>query len=1133
MTLYLWSKSKPADLDDNQKRWLVVGICLHSIISPALRTYVVPILTVLYNELIRYQKIDTQTYLTHLKQYQPTNAYLNYEAVNNNKAMYGYQKANYDYTIKSVVDLSKLFLQPHMTHYTGFDETCDSSTLLGLIINIDKFPPVVKSDAEDVRRNIRNPWAHCDFTEWDAVKYNNSFQQMEKQVKDLSLSPNEEHQIIGEMTKWKLNGPHLLSGTTLGLELVNDIRQQTHVLAKYTKLVKNVTDNNSMRITNVQENFYILLNKFTELEKDMKRGFLEINKRSLAKEENLDTLFDFQKVEIEFWKEQEVVFVDTPVVNVISKILESEHSVLIVGEPGIGKSMLLHYVALQLQRKRDYNIIPCTGVQDILQHHKEDNRQMFVVDDICGRFTVSLSDIENWMKNEDTLKTILEKGKTKVAATCRLDIYNDKTFQKSCTVFKSNILNLSEEYSKEDKLKVCRKYLSEYYIQLLKFQNVEFTPLTCYLYSKNENFNLTDFLECPFKTYQTEWDMLMEVDRYKCCSLFLFVICNGIMKDSLFDMYKKNYIMNKSVFENISEIYRINCGTSRGKIKTVLDSMIGTYVRKTRNGYMMIHDQMFDFICSYFGNKDTMVRCILCYSDIRVFNQRIQLKSINEQHGKFTIMISEKNEKEYFERIQREVQLENLSQCLDNTQMKYEVYRTLFLKILKSIDDKLVISQIYQRKKLRLNCTHTESIETMECCSDDDNNDDDENYLTEGPFIKLCLRGYYDILQYFISKSVDIKNCDSNYTPLTAACSGGNKKIVQLLIDKGSDVNEVDGMKHAPLTTACIGGNEKMVQLLIDNGSDINKIDGMKQTPLTTACSRGNEKIIKLLIDKGSNVNQVDGMRQTPLTIACSRRNEKIVQLLINKGSDVNQVDGVRETPLTFACSEGNEKIVRLCIDKGSDVNQVDGIGKTPLTVACIEGIEKIVQLLIDKGCDVNQVDGMGQTPLTAACSGGHEKIVQLLIDKGSDVNQVVGMKQTPLTTACSGGHEKIVQLLIGKGSDVNKVDGMKQTPLTIACSRGNEKIVKLLIDKGSNVNQVDGMRQTPLTVACSRRNEKIVQLCIDKGSDVNQVDGIGQTPLTAACSEGNEEIVQLLIDKGSDFNQADGIGGDSPDSCL
>lgn len=141
---------KASDWDDKKKRWLVIGICLHTVLSPALKKYVVPVLKEIYNELTSYHKIDLQTYSTHLNRYPTTNAFLNYEAANNNKAKHGYQITKYDYTIRNIVELSKLFLKTSMAHYTSFDETCDSSTWLELIINIDKFPPVVKVEAENV-----------------------------------------------------------------------------------------------------------------------------------------------------------------------------------------------------------------------------------------------------------------------------------------------------------------------------------------------------------------------------------------------------------------------------------------------------------------------------------------------------------------------------------------------------------------------------------------------------------------------------------------------------------------------------------------------------------------------------------------------------------------------------------------------------------------------------------------------------------------------------------------------------------------------------------------------------------------------------------------------------------------------
>ncbi|VDI82861.1 Hypothetical predicted protein [Mytilus galloprovincialis] len=172
----------PADLEDNQKRWLVVGICLHSIISPALRKHVASTLKQLYETLCVQDKIDTQTYQTRLKRYPSTGKegiYLNYEAVNKNKDNNGYNKQNYDYEIKNAVDLSKLFLKTDMANYKGFDEICDSSTLLGLINKVDLFVPVVKNNADNVRKQTQ---VLAEYAKLVATETDNDFVMIKKNL---------------------------------------------------------------------------------------------------------------------------------------------------------------------------------------------------------------------------------------------------------------------------------------------------------------------------------------------------------------------------------------------------------------------------------------------------------------------------------------------------------------------------------------------------------------------------------------------------------------------------------------------------------------------------------------------------------------------------------------------------------------------------------------------------------------------------------------------------------------------------------------------------------------------------------------------------------------------------------------
>ncbi|CAG2193034.1 unnamed protein product [Mytilus edulis] len=236
----------PGDLDDNKKRWLVVGICLHSILAPALRKYVEPIVTNLYNSLKISDHIDLQTYQGHLQTYGTANIHLNYYPINNNKATRGYQ--TYDYKVQNAVDLSKLFLKTHMANYTAFDESCDSSALLGMIVNIDIFPVNVQRDAKDARSVIRNPWAHCNFTEWNAMNYTFSLQKIEDFIYLLNLNGPDENQFIGELNKWRTNGTSFFQGTTIGLELVDTIRQEIQVLVEYAGVICKSCDTEFSRV---------------------------------------------------------------------------------------------------------------------------------------------------------------------------------------------------------------------------------------------------------------------------------------------------------------------------------------------------------------------------------------------------------------------------------------------------------------------------------------------------------------------------------------------------------------------------------------------------------------------------------------------------------------------------------------------------------------------------------------------------------------------------------------------------------------------------------------------------------------------------------------------------------------------
>ena len=105
------------NLGDKEKRWVVVGVCLNHVLVPVLRKTVNTEITKHYNNLKGTHSIDTQVHGTHVE--KDASFKFNYGSINNNWANHKRKERLYDYTVKSPVELAKLYLQPNMAQFTG------------------------------------------------------------------------------------------------------------------------------------------------------------------------------------------------------------------------------------------------------------------------------------------------------------------------------------------------------------------------------------------------------------------------------------------------------------------------------------------------------------------------------------------------------------------------------------------------------------------------------------------------------------------------------------------------------------------------------------------------------------------------------------------------------------------------------------------------------------------------------------------------------------------------------------------------------------------------------------------------------------------------------------------------------
>ena len=193
-------------LSEEQRRWVAVGICLNTVLAPVLREIVKTELDKWHHHLCQPpDEIDKQIATCYKKNLSSSKHPLQYKNINNNSSCK--LPKNYDYAVKDSLSLAKLFLQPHMAHFTGFDETVDMSALLTIMGEADPFvSSSVAVEAKRVRWDIRNPWAHCDFSEWTVDKFNASFQAMESLVKKINLPGADKKKACDDLYFWKQTG---------------------------------------------------------------------------------------------------------------------------------------------------------------------------------------------------------------------------------------------------------------------------------------------------------------------------------------------------------------------------------------------------------------------------------------------------------------------------------------------------------------------------------------------------------------------------------------------------------------------------------------------------------------------------------------------------------------------------------------------------------------------------------------------------------------------------------------------------------------------------------------------------------------------------------------------------------------
>lgn len=159
-------------------------------------------------------------------------------------------------------------------------------------------------------------------------------------------------------------------------------------------------------------------------------------------------------------------------------------------------------------------------------------------------------------------------------------------------------------------------------------------------------------------------------------------------------------------------------------------------------------------------------------------------------------------------------------------------------------------------------------------------------------------------------------------SPVHSAADGGHAQCLELLLEKGFDVNSVleqhisenyGDMRKTPLYFCVSNGDVTCTQLLLKAGA---KPDLDPLSCLLVAVRAGRYEIVKLLLANGANVNYYfTAVNDTlfPTALQYCLRDEMMMRMLLNSGYDADKCfvchHGLEWTGRSYYLDHSSEKI--------------------------------------------------------------------------------------------------------------------------------------------------------------------------------------------------------------------------------
>ena len=432
------------------------------------------------------------------------------------------------------------------------------------------------------------------------------------------------------------------------------------------------------------------------------------------------------------------------------------------------------------------------------------------------------------------------------------------------------------------------------------------------------------------------------------------------------------------------------------------------------------------------------------------------------------------------------------------------------------------------------------------------------------------LDDFRNIKASYVNATID----NDNRTLLHLSASKNNRKALRIISEAFEEIDCKDSYGFTPAFVAAMNGRAENVDYLLSKGAKIDhrtkappspsyvwgdliersKTSFWNSTMMHAAASGGHSDVVRLLIRKNASFADVNGVNLTATQLAAQNGHLEVVQELHKHGAQLDHLS------LQYAAFEGHTNVVAYLLKFGVedicmpcdgsfywlqnrtryqavslDYSPVAVLSDDKFKIFCQSALHlavaknhtKVAQLLLlQEYKTVHCTDFTGRTPLHEAVRQNHVKMAELLIKGGANISHRCSRFQnissvenqchlsfeerkdyskdtcdcgsTPFHLAARYGHVEIGTLLLRHGAKSDSMDCQGATPLHIAACHGHYSFIRWLISQRPylHINTRSKNQSTLLHSAAICKNNERVKPLIEMGASIYNTDEHGMTAL-------------------------------------